>query len=636
MYCSKCGAYLLDDSIFCAICGVPAVRASETAAAAPAEAEHPVGQQPAAAEQPVGQQPAAVTTAAPAAAEQPAVAEQPTAVPAEAELPVTAPVAAEQPAAGRAAPKKGGKMVLQIAGIALVLVILGVSAFFAIRNFLPSMSGSRFPTTKSPLMITGEDEVMIYNGGSEPVTIDGVYDKSLSSMDGRKMALSMDKSEDRFSTLYYYDGTKTKEVSDEVYSFDISAYGNVVAYITDYDYMYYTGTLNIYDDETGKSKEIAKNVYPSIVLSPDGKSYAYISNIVPDGNGTMIDYISYISVNGKDADPLESGMQVIGLSNSANYVYYVEWKINVDEEGKLYVRHGKTDTKIGSADMDREFIFNQDSSQILYSSNDSTYLLKAEDDKEKITDHPLIQMIVPDNTQAIQRYTNFPTFISNVKNLTGQLYMFDKANGDELIGYLNDKGEFSEIDTIDDGVSSMKYWANLSKDGKSFYYEDGSGKIIFNKDVTDTDAKPVEINSDEEIIYFKVSPDRSTVYFVDRNYTLWVKHGTDDPVDVADDVAIFSLGFSVDGKGIYFIYDGSRIDESSSVSGTLGYLSNAENAKVVEIEDDVSSPVVSDFGVIYYIFDEVREEGQHISVGEAYYSKDGKKFESVMDNALFW
>jgi hypothetical protein len=202
-----------------------------------------------------------------------------------------------------------------------------------------------------------------------------------------------------------------------------------------------------------------------------------------------------------------------------------------------------------------------------------------------------------------------------------------------MFGYLDGKGKLSEIDTI--SYDTYTFQTKTADDGKGLYILDDSGKIKYIKDATKADAKSEKIDGDDDIIGFAVSSDQKTIYFVDVNNTLWVKQGSSDAVDVADDVMDGSLTMAPDGKGVYFISDYSTDNETYIDSGTFCYLSNAKNAKPTEIEEDVASLEVSDFGIVYYVYDKMSDDG-YSYVGEAFYSKDGKKFESVMDNAMYW
>ncbi len=609
MYCPNCGAGLPDDARFCAVCGTSIVQPPETDA---------------------GSSKSIHEESFSARAAEPYAAVQGTPV-SDTSIPTSAGVSANSNTPS--APKNGSNILL-IAGIVLGLIVLVIVAFAVVRNFVPSASGSGFVYTKTPLIIEGEDEVQIYNGGSKPVTIDGSLTGSVFSMDGKKIAILADQDEDGTSTLYYIEGTKVQEVSQDVYVFDISANGNVVGYITDYDQEDNTGTLNIYDSSTGKSREAADDVYYNILLSPDGKSYAYTSDIETDDYGTLVDSTWYISVNGKEAESMDSDMQVIGLSNSANYVYYVETNTDGNTECKLYVRHGKTDTKIGTADTNYYAIFNRDYSEILYKSHDKTYLSRAAGSEEKIAGFP-VYMLAPDSTQIVYTHSVLSAGVYNVTSLTGHAYFgydSDSSSNEMTIGYLDSTAKFTETDTVDYDAYGMR---DLAADTKGFYFLDDSGEIRYYKDVTNPETKADKIEGDDDIVSFVVSPDQSTVYFVDENETLWVKHGNDDPVEVADDVLWDRIHFSADGKGLYYIADYSANNDNSIREGTLCYISNARNAKVSELAEDVSSVEVSDFGIVYYIFDKMTDDGYY-QIGEAFYSRDGKNFKSVMDDAHFW
>jgi len=531
---------------------------------------------------------------------------------------------------------KKNRKILLIAGIAASLVVLGIVAFVVSRNFLTSDSNDGSAYTKSPLMIIGEDETQIYNGHSEPVTIDGSAEAPQYSMDGQKAAMLVDRNDERVGTLYYYDGTEAKELTDDVYYFRISAEGNTIAYITDYNQEEYTGTLYIYDASQKRSREVADEVTPvGLALSPDGKSYAYVSDLesadVPNYN-IVEKYTSYISVNGKEAEPLDSDRMVIGISNSAHYIYYVrmEWTAAMDAVGRLYVRHGKEETRIGWIDATGTSFFNRDFSEILYSDDGSIYLSKAADDPVKVGDYSSCDLLFPDHLQSAAT-CGANAIMYNVESLTGQFYVFCGNRGGIYglsLGYLDGKGTLSEIDSIQDSKSS--YRTRASCDGIHVYYMNDSDKTLCYWDASDPDTNPVKIRDSEGVLCFKVSSD--AIYFIDDDWTLWVKRGNSDPVSVADDVMPSSLTLSSDGRGVYYISDCPT--HGNVNSRTLCYLPDAKNAEPLRIADKVSSVEVSDFGVVYYVF-EKRGSDEDDKIGEAFYSSDGKEFESVMDNAYF-
>ena len=599
MVCSKCGTSIPDGSKTCAKCGLPIKAPADTAS------EDAV----------------------------PSFSATPT-------LPETAEATAP-------APKKIRRRILLITGIAAILVVLGVVAFAVIRNFQPSALVMGIASAEStsmikgedevedyvymelPLMIQGEDETRIYNGSSEPVTIDGKYCRSIFSMDGEKAVILVDRDDEGNFTIFYYDGMTARELSDDVVSWTISANGNVVAYVTDYDGR--TGTLNIYDASRNKSEEVTDGVGMYVILSPDGQSYSYISNLKFDYEGIIASYRPYISVNGKDAVAMDPEIEVIGLADYANYVYYIKWEIKKDIGWvrNFFVRHGNTDTLLG----DQQVIsyYNQDLSELLFTNSEGTYLLKAAGEKEKISDHQISGMFVPDDFQkshlssedAANIFTQYTVY--NVESLAGLTYFYDVPDGSSL-SYLDSNLSFSETYLID-SVNGIQW----TTDHEGFYYLNDYGTIQYLKDVTDPEAKPEEIYTNTDMISALVSPDPSTVYFFDDEETLWVKHGNDDPVIVANSISENSLTLAADGKGVYFITDlymGTPIYKA----GTLCYLSNEKNAEITEVATNVAGVQVSDFGVVYYVYDGENESWRG-RVGEAYYAVDGKIFTKVMENA---
>ena len=575
MVCTKCGSDNLDEAIYCGKCGSTIVNLAEIAAS-------------------------------------------------------TQESAAKSPAPDQRAPGRSGKKLLLITGIAAILVVLGVAAFAVIRNFgRPNTEDSRFYYTDSPLLVTGEEETLIYNGSSKPVTIKGRYVCSAFSMDRKKCVILVDRDNNETGTLYYFDGAKAKELSEDVFLFTISADGSGVAYLTD-PKENFNGTLNLYDASRDKSREVADDASAYMTLSPDGNSIAYISySDQPDQGSGMESFTSYISVNGKAAELLDSDTLVIGLANDAKYVYYLKSETDWQAELTLYVRHGKINNELGSTELDFPFTFNRDLSEILYSDNENMYLSKA-GEKRIAADRFLGFLYVPYNSQMSNLSSdtiNFHFAMYNIKELTGQSYLYKDSDG-LRVGYLDQELSFSETNAIPGILDRQTQW---TADGKGLYYPDDTGRLQYLKDVSDPDAKPVEIESDHFAQRFVVTSDQSVIYFVDMTGTLWIKKGDSDAVAAAEKVMDNMLTLASDGQGLYFIADSARNKETGNDSGTLSYLSGSPDAKVIEIADNVEYVTVSEAGVVYYVFS---EKAQYEYLYEAFYSGDGKNFSSVMDNAF--
>ena len=175
----------------------------------------------------------------------------------------------------------------------------------------------------------------------------------------------------------------------------------------------------------------------------------------------------------------------------------------------------------------------------------------------------------------------------------------------------------------------------LSRDGKALYYLNDSGKILYYKNYRDFDTDPEKFDAGSDVYGFTVMPDQSAVYFVDDEETLWVKRGNADPEEVADSVDYSTIYAAPDGKGLYFLSDVETDEESYTDIGTLHYVADKKDAEPEEIAEDVSNIEVSDYGIVYYVYDHV-DEDTYNNIGEAFFSKDGKTFESIMDDAVIY
>lgn len=109
-------------------------------------------------------------------------------------------------------------------------------------------------------------------------------------------------------------------------------------------------------------------------------------------------------------------------------------------------------------------------------------------------------------------------------------------------------------------------------------------------------------------------------------------YNSQEPVEVAEDVD--SLTFSFDEARVFFTSDADTKEDYITV-GTLNVMDNKSGAKPEELEEDVYWVEASAFGVVYYVFEEVDEE-TYETICEAFYSRDGKTFESVTDEATLW
>lgn len=594
MICIKCGEQLFEDSKFCPVCGTPVQAGSaETVYVQPVIS--PV-------------QPVIMSDAEPQASAQ----------------------LTPQKTAGK-------KPILIIVIAAAALVVLAVGAIFVYNTFFKSDSAGSSDKPSYLLVVKGEDEVLVYAGAKKPIKVDGLMKSSAYTMDGKKLALSVDADDEGLADLWYCDGKTAVDVASGVYNFYFSASGSKIAYLTDYDYESGTGALYLYDVQTKKSKEIADEAAAGFVMSPDGKSIAYTSDVKMDDYGYVESYTGYLSINGAKAEALEENQCVFAMANDGKYIYYVETDSASPDTGDLFLRQGKTDDKIGSADLYNAIYLNKDCSELLFVKSGATYLCADGKEKEKISGMTLSTMVVSEGVQYYSNNSNTVyAAILGISSFTEQLYAFsDEDNAGTTLSYLKKDLSSEDIDDLNDYY--YMYNVTLQQNGKDLYYLNDSGKILHYKDYRDLDTDPAKIEADEDIIYFIVMPDQSAVYFIDAEQTLWVQRGKEDPEEIASDVNTYSLSVTKDEKGIYYICDFEAADDAYDAyagGGTLNYIKNAAKAKSVEIAEDVYSVAVYDYGTVYYVYDST-DESTGSYIGEVFISQNDKDFTSITDTAIF-
>ena len=610
MKCIQCGAELMEDSKFCAVCGKPVQRTSENMSA-------PYAASPVitpAAPQPERDIPASPQPVMYSSNPQPGTPESDTS----------------------AAKKKSSKKTLVIALIAIAAAaILAIGGFLIIRNLFGTSTGGSYPQSSYLLVVGGEDEVQIYAGDKEPVTVDGLLKDYEYSMDGKSIAFSVDADEEGLAALLYCDGKEAMEVADSVYSYSMAASAGKIVYLADYDDEDCAGDLYLYDIKSDKSELIAEEAFFEFALSPDGKSIAYTTDVSMDEYGYIDGFTGYISINGDAAEELGENLSAFAISNGGDYIYYVEIDMESTETGDLYIRHGDTDDKLGAAELYNGFFLNSDYSEILFDKGGSTYICVDGGEKEKISSLSLDTIITPSKTQYSRSYSNYlyAGFI-NISTFTDQLFaLSDEDDGGTTLAHVDSKLEVTEIEDMDD--SFYMYSFTLSANGKSLYFINDSGKIVYYKDYRDFDADPVKFEADDDVANFIVMPDQKTVYFVDMYQTLWVVRGTSEPEEIAEDVEEYSFYPSQDGKGIYYIADFEAESDVDSYAGggTLYYIANEEDADSEEIAEGVYSIEVTEYGTVYYVYDHADEES-YSYIGEAFFSLEGNDFTSIMDNAM--
>jgi len=472
--------------------------------------------------------------------------------------------------------------------------------------------------------------VLIYSGAFEPVKLEGVCFMKESSFDGTTMGIAMDQGDDRLFSLFVYEGKDLLEASGEVLSFKICDDGSKVIYLADVDWDDNTGTLYSYDVTSGTSEKVADDVSTDYeyVISPDGKSIGYSADAVENDHDYIVSFAGYVVKDGADAEKLGENIVFISISDKAGYMYYTVNDIDNLEE-TLYVSKNGNASIITKLEWDDFLFFNKDYSELLCAGDNVTYLSVGEAEVKKISSDDIKSIEFPYKTKSVF-LPGGP--ISRRIDVTNFKDSFVTMVSDEstTICYLNTSYELSEIESFGD-----KYYEcsiQVSRDNKSLCYVDANGDLLIYSNYPDQKSEPVKISIDEDIATVYASSDFETIYFFDVEGILYAVYNSEDPVEITSCV-YFTLIFSDDESRVYYFTD-SEIKEGSMVV-TLNVIDNQAGAAPTKLAEDVLNIRISCYGVVYFVVEEL-EEGDYNAKGEAFYSRDGKIYESVAHDAHPW
>ena len=626
MYCSKCNAELLDGAKFCAVCGTKVQEAPVVVEAASASAASVIPQViPVSVDPGIGLLSEPVTqTVYDVENETEELVNKPVA---EQAIPVSSAPFAEKPVSGPVKKeKKPMKLVLIALAIVAVIAIVAVVVVMA-------MSGVFSPKKPSPkpyLLVRGEEESLIYYGSEDPTEIKGELANYRYSSDGKIMAMTIDVDDENLGDLILCTGKDTIEVADEVYGFTLSDNGQKLAYYTDYDDKKQTAKLNVFDLSSRKSTEIAEDILAEagVVFSPDGKTIGYIGDLKMKDD-KLDSFMGFVSKNGEKSVEIGKNRLIMAVADNAAYVYSAEVNRDAtDGEGDLYVKKGEKEEKLGKANMSAPIYFNQNCSEILFTRSGSTYISVDGADKEKIAGDVLDSIVFPQNTSISYSFFEAYAIVASVPTLKDQIILLDE-DGDVSVSYLNSKLEVEEIDSLEG--DSYLHDVSVSADGKSLVFIDDSGAAQIYRNFRNLNEKPVEMDPGKDLISILPSKDFSKFYLLDEDNTLYLQTSGGEPIDVFEDVDENSMTFSPDERRLYFTADSKTDDKSYLSSANFYAVDSKAGAKPEEIADEVTYFRVSEYGVLYYVYDKTDDS---VNYFDAYFSRDGEKFKSVMDEAL--
>ncbi|MBR1861025.1 MAG: zinc-ribbon domain-containing protein [Lachnospiraceae bacterium] len=443
------------------------------------------------------------------------VAEEPAPAPTPVPAPTPAPSVETQPEAEIKAKKPGKKIkplfvIIPVCSVFLIALI--VAAIIFAGRFLGG--GNKLAGTYTTWYDPDSDITYIsYNGNVFQSYFEG-YAYTVSNNADNKITLFMCDDDLYVGTS----GLSLASVGENVQYYNVSYDGNVIAYV-DFDNDLYT-----YNVKNGNISYVTGDVSSEPILSPNGKILLF--NIEDDGDDILYAYI------GKKSYKLARDVNPIGVSNNAKYIYYYD-----PEKQAVYVSDKNYNTNKIGTEVDGNYLFNNDLSQIMFGTQSGIYASERGGDKVKVSSAN--GFIIPIDTYVDAAYQyyyggNSTVMIYNAKSLLQHYYAVDYSD----ILYL---GQGWSADKIIGGVADF----TCDSAGKNLYYITSDESLYLIR----LGGKNDSIKLAEDVNMYKSALKGNAVYYTDKDSTLYVKKGTGKAKKIADDVENFWITF--DGKLLY-------------------------------------------------------------------------------------
>lgn len=545
MFCKNCGQENAEDLNFCQKCGTSL-----------AQAEQPVEQQPVeqqSAEQPVAQESVADTAGNTYATDE---------------------MSEEKPKVNIV----GLLMKIGIPVIALALVlIIGISLF----------TPPKYDITTNGVTYSydydNEDTTIVLNDKVLGDKIDGSANV-VTNFDSTTMAALVRDGESDGNVLYVITAKQKTQVSDEVdsSSYKMASSGDGLIYMTVDEELY------LYDVAKKKSEKITDETVYDVAISPDGKTVLYSIVEEEDEDDDEETYKLFIYRNGKSQE-LAKNMHPVAVANSGKYIY--AYKETEEYDLDLYSVNLKGETEKIRSEIDG-FMLNKDHSEILFMSNDKTYLKVKNKEAESILSNS--------GRVLLPRGVASSSFSYNISSFLKQAYISDNS-----VYYVKNADERYRVGKKD--VTSAK----ISEDGKTAYYvrNDSLYRVPVKEDAEETRLAK-EVDTDVYTPY-EVNPSGKGVYFIDDDQILRYTTKGDESDRVADDVE----DITISSKGIVFYISDDQLYSSKN---------GAKGTKVSTKDDEIVSVYNSGKYTYYTTLNDDNEMSVFVSDGSA-------KFKTVLE-----
>ncbi|MDR1642736.1 MAG: zinc ribbon domain-containing protein [Clostridiales bacterium] len=466
-----------------------------------------------------------------------------------------------------------------IFGIAFIAVLIVAFTFYK-----PSKYDAY---NKSILIYEGSDDnIIVEPYGKSNIEIEGTLIDSKLSLDGTKAIVVVsnttkskyDKNFEGYSLYYVSD--KISLISDAVLNAQLSLSGDGVAFSKEFDSSLLVSDLCLWNKGKQVTVTDSLNLGYNYLISPDGKNVIYTVGKTDDFSTEYYDGKSVVKL-GKDMVPA-------GLANKAKYIYY-------SKNSALYVMKnadGNTKQKLGE-DVYFNFFFNKDMSEIIFVSDEKTYISVKGNAKKSLSSSILESFILPNSSSNNNRNVIAADTFANTL-------------------WLNTNSDIVRVNSKFDTTSVAKKVENnvyLASNGKTLIYMKNDSIYKINALKENDDA----VKLVNKITSYVAANNGNTVYYINDDAEVYSQKGTGKAVKIGDDCEIVSFGrFGVfKDKTLYYVSDG----ELCSSKGKSGKIVTGINDEILGV---VSTP--NRFFVLI-------KDGKTIS---SLHSYDGAKW-NVMD-----
>ncbi|MDR1689950.1 MAG: zinc ribbon domain-containing protein [Clostridiales bacterium] len=524
-----------------------------------------------------------------------------------------------------------------------MLVVIIIVAFTAINFVYAQLKPSKYGQVKGSIsFVPGEGEVTVYTNGNGKESMEGQLAIGSTTepqwnLDGTTAAFMVGDAEGNWSsehetyTLY----TVTDElqmIDEEVLNFMLSATGDAVVYVKEFDSGEKTAELWLYSG--GKKTMISDEYYALFEGIFQGVYLEYVdTNYVVSPKGDAVSYLAYndggshtnFIWDGK-AQELGEDIKPFAISDGAKYVYYRKWDGFYAQKGT----NKETAQEIGvNGD---HYHANADLSQMVFSCEDGTYIVRNGGEKELLSNSRTeAGFVVP-----------YGTALRN----EGQLTMYSISNFEDTF-YISTTW-YGGADGFDVYHINGKYKADvaarangqiyLADDEKTLIFDNKKGIYKVNGMLNNPEKE--ECLVEDDVAYFFPTVNGESFFYESDDDEILYQKGKGKSVLVSDEIESYS-GNSSQFDGLSYntsqwynsAYISSRGDVMKNYrmfqGDTLFYSideklfsSSGKEGEPVDIDGIVDSFTADPFNVFVY--------SEYDRYDERYYhSSDGKDFDIV-------